>query len=185
MAAKPSRRYSGVVVVSQLRSELDRLIQEVLAATETSSRSGWSPATDVVDLGHALLVQVEVAGADPADLRVEVDGTTLRVRGRRRLTFPKPGRIRFHCLERQEGSFERQVEIFEPVNFAKATARLERGLLCVELPRVEDRRRRHVELAVEEVAEPPEDATPASTTAGDVAGPTKERAKETAKGPVE
>jgi len=161
--AKPSRRYSGVVVVSQLRSELDRLIQEVLAATETVSRGGWTPATDVVDLGHAILVQVEVAGVGPGDLRVEIDGTTLRVTGRRRLSFPEPGRIRFHCLERQEGSFERQVEIFEPVNFAKATARLERGLLCIELPRVEDRRRRHVELVVEEADEPAEAASSKST----------------------
>ena len=158
MSAKPSRRYSGVVVVSQLRSELDRLIQEVLAATETVNRGGWTPSTDVVDLGHALLVQVEVAGVAPGDLRVEIDGTTLRVYGRRRLSFPEPGRIRFHCLERQEGSFERQVEIFEPVNFAKATARLERGLLCIELPRVEDRRRRHVELVVDEGEEPSEAA---------------------------
>ncbi|HXT21861.1 MAG TPA: Hsp20/alpha crystallin family protein [Thermoanaerobaculia bacterium] len=163
MPAKPSRRYSGVVVVSQLRSELDRLIQEVLAATETVSRGGWTPATDVVDLGHAILVQVEVAGVGPGDLRVEIDGTTLRVTGRRRLSFPEPGRIRFHCLERQEGSFERQVEIFEPVNFAKATARLERGLLCIELPRVEDRRRRHVELVVEEADEPAEAASSKST----------------------
>ena len=165
MTAKPSRRYSGVVVVSQLRSELDRLIQEVLAATETTSRGGWTPATDVVDLGHALLVQVEVAGVAPGDLRVEIDGSTLRVHGRRRLSFPEPGRIRFHCLERQEGSFERQVEIFEPVNFAKASARLERGLLCIELPRVEDRRRRHVELVVDEVEEPGETTQPSSTEA--------------------
>ena len=165
MAAKPSRRYSGVEVVSQLRSELDRLIQEVLAATETVSRGGWTPATDVVDLGHALLVQVEVAGVAPGDLRVEIDGSTLRVHGRRRLSFPEPGRIRFHCLERQEGSFERQVEIFEPVNFAKASARLERGLLCIELPRVEDRRRRHVELVVDEVEEPGETTQPSSTEA--------------------
>ena len=172
MAARTSRRYSGVVVVSQLRSELDRLIQEVLAATETASRGGWTPATDVVDLGHTLLVQVEAAGADPADLRVEIDGTTLRVHGRRRLTFPKPGRIRFHCLERQEGSFERQVEIFEPVNFAKARARLERGLLCIELPRIEDRRRRHVELLVEEVDEPADDATD-DAAAGAVEKPAK------------
>jgi HSP20 family protein len=158
--AKPSRRYSGVVVVSQLRSELDRLIQEVLAATETVTRGGWSPATDVIDLGHALLVQVEVAGVGPPDLRVEIDGTTLRVSGRRRLSFPEPGRIRFHCLERQEGTFERHVEIFEPVNFAKATARLERGLLCIELPRIEDRRRRHVQLVVEEAEEPIAGAVP-------------------------
>jgi len=164
MPAKPSRRYSGVVVVSQLRSELDRLIQEVLAATETASSAGWTPATDVVDLGHAILVQVEVAGVAPADLRVEVDGTTLRVHGRRRLSFPEPGRIRFHCLERQEGSFERLVEIYEPVNFAKASVRLERGLLCIELPRVEDRRRRHLELTVEEAAEPAEDTAPAASS---------------------
>jgi len=158
VTAKPSRRYSGVVVVSQLRSELDRLIQEVLAATETVTRGGWTPATDVIDLGHALLVQVEVAGVAPGDLRVEVDGTTLRVHGRRRLSFPEPGRIRFHCLERQEGSFERQVDIFELVNFAKAVVRLEHGLLCIELPRVEDRRRRHLDLVVEEAPEPGEEA---------------------------
>src|SRR6185436_18376443 len=124
-----------------------------------------------------ILVQVEVAGVGPGDLRVEIDGTTLRVSGRRRLTFPKSGRIRFHCLERQEGSFERQVEIFEPVNFAKATARLERGLLCIELPRVEDRRRRHVELLVEEVAEPPEDAAADDAATGAVEEPAKEKAK--------
>ena len=151
--AKPSRRYSGVVGVSQLRAELDRLIHEVLAATETSGPGGWTPSTDVVDLGHALLVQVEVAGVAPADLRVEIDGTTVRIHGRRRLTFPNPGRIRFHCLERQEGSFVRQVDIYEPVNFAKATARLERGLLCVELPRVEDRRKRRFDLPIAEASE--------------------------------
>ena len=95
MSTKPSRRYTGVVVVSQLRAELDRLIHEVLAATESANRSGWVPATDVVDLGHALLVQVEVAGVAAADLRVEVEGTTLRVLGKRRLTFPTPGRIRW------------------------------------------------------------------------------------------
>jgi transcriptional repressor NrdR len=79
----------GVVVVSQLRSELDRLIQEVLAATETTNRGrlGRRPPTSSTSV-TALLVQVEVAGADPADLRVEVDGSTLRVHGRRRLTFP-------------------------------------------------------------------------------------------------
>jgi HSP20 family protein len=150
LPSKPSRRYSGVVVVSQLRAELDRLISEVLAATETTNRSGWLPATDVIDTGHALVVQVEVAGASPAELKVEIEGTTLRIRGRRRLTFPSAGRVRFHCLERQEGSFVRQVDVFEPGNFAKARARRANGLLTVELPRVEERRKRLVELTIEE-----------------------------------
>jgi HSP20 family protein len=158
VTTKPSRRYSGVVVVSQLRSELDRLIQEVLAATETSSGGGWVPATDVIDVGHALLIQVEVAGVAATDLRVEVEGSTVRVLGRRKLTFPNPGRIRFHCLERQEGSFVRQVEVFEPVNVGKARARLAHGLLTVELPKVEERRKRQVTLGIEEGPEATEDS---------------------------
>jgi HSP20 family protein len=157
MAPKPSRRYSGVVVVSQLRTELDRLIHEVVAATETAARGGWTPAVDAIDLGEALRVQVEVAGVAPEDLKVDIEGSTVRVQGRRRLSFGSPGRIRFHCLERQEGSFSRQVEIFEPVNFSKATARLERGLLCVELPKVVDRRRRQILLTIDEASEDPEE----------------------------
>lgn len=156
MSTRPSRRYSGVVVASRLRSELDRLIQEVLAASETATPGGWTPAVDVVDLGDALVVQVEVAGVAASDLRVEVEGSTLRISGRRKLAFPKPGRgrIRFHCLERPEGSFVRQVEIFEPVNVARARVQLEQGLLTIRLPKVEDRRRRQVVLIVEETAEP-------------------------------
>jgi HSP20 family protein len=158
VATKPSRRYSGVVVASQLRTELDRLIQDVLAATETTSPGGWVPATDVLDVGHALLIQVEVAGVAAADLRVEIEGTTVRVLGRRKLTFPNPGRIRFHCLERQEGSFVRQVEILEPVNVVGARARLAHGLLTVELPKVEERRKRQVALVIEESPETGEES---------------------------
>jgi HSP20 family protein len=150
MPSRPSRRYSGVVLASHMRAELDRIIQEVLAATETASQSGWVPSADVLDLGHALRVQVDVAGVKATDLHVEIEGTTVRVRGRRRLTFPRGGRVRFHCLERQEGEFVRQVDIFEPVNVANATARLERGVLCIELPKVEERRKRMVHLEIEE-----------------------------------
>lgn len=155
MPAKPSRRYSGVVVVSQLRAELDRLIHEVLAASETASPGGWVPATDVVDVGNAMLIQVEVAGVAAADLRVEVEGATVRIVGKRKLTFPKSSRIRFHCLERQEGGFVRQVELFEPVNVGKARVRLAHGLLTVELPKVEERRKRQLLLPIEEITEEP------------------------------
>ena len=150
MPTRPSRRYSGVVLASQMRAELDRLIQEVVAATETARPSGWAPATDVLDLGHALLIQLEVAGLQASDLKVELEGTTVRIRGRRKLAFPRGARVRFHCVERQEGEFERLVEVFEPVNIAKATATLERGLLCIELPKVEERRKRVVTLEVSE-----------------------------------
>jgi HSP20 family protein len=147
---KPARRYSGGEVATQLRAELDRLFQEVLAASESVQRSGWTPALDVVDTASALVIVLEVAGLGAADLRIEVEASTVRVKGRRRLTFPRAGRIRFHCLERQEGRFVREIEVLEPVDFRHARATLRDGLLRIELPKVEERRRR---LQVLEIAE--------------------------------
>ena len=149
---RSARRYSGGEGAAQLRAELDRLFQEVLAASETVQRSGWTPALDVVDNGNALVILLEVAGLSPGDLRIEVEGTTVRIKGRRRLTFPVPGRIRFHCLERQEGRFVRQVEVLEPVDFGAARATLDDGLLRLELPKVQERRRRLQVIEVTELA---------------------------------
>lgn len=154
MTSRPGRRYAGSVVTSQLRSELDRLVQEVLAARETASRSSWTPAVDVLDCGDQLLVLLAVPGLAAADLHVEAEGNMLRIRGRRRLAFANPGRLRFHCLERQEGAFERHLEIAQPVDFQRARLRLADGLLRIELPKIEERRRRVHHLPIEESDEP-------------------------------
>jgi HSP20 family protein len=154
MPNKP-RRYAGSLVSAQLKGELERLFQEVLAARESAARSGWTPAVDVLDHGDRLVVLVEVPGLAAADLRVDVEGNVLHVRGRRRLAFATAGRVRFHCLERQEGAFSRQLEVPEPVDLRRATARLADGLLRIELPKVEDRRRRSFTLAIDEPEEEP------------------------------
>jgi HSP20 family protein len=160
--SRPGRRYTGVETAPQLRAELDKLFQDLLAASETTQRSGWTPALDVIDAGRSLLILVEVAGLQPADLRIEVEGATVRIKGRRKLDFTGAGAMRFHCLERPEGKFVRQVEIREPVDFRHATASLRDGVLRLELPKVEERRKR---LQVIDVVELAEDA-PASAADG-------------------
>jgi HSP20 family protein len=151
---KPGRRYAGSLVSAHLRSELDRLVQEVLAARESSGRGGWTPPVDVLDGGDRLVVLLEVAGLAASDLHVESEGNVLRVRGRRRLRFPTSG-VRFHCLERQEGNFERQLELAVPVDFRRAAVTLAGGLLRIELPKIDERRRRVHVLPISELAEEP------------------------------
>ena len=149
------RRYAGTLVSAQLKGELERLFQEVLAARESAARAGWSPPVDVLELPENVVVLVEVPGLGPEDLRVEVVDHTLHVKGRRRLAFGAPGRVRFHCLERQEGGFARAIEVPGPVDFRRARASLADGLLRIELPKVEERRRRTFALTIEERAAPP------------------------------
>jgi HSP20 family protein len=178
------RRYAGTLVSAQLKGELERLFQEVLAARESAARAGWSPAVDVLEVPENVVVLVEVPGLGPEDLRVEVADHTLHVKGRRRLAFGAPGRVRFHCLERQEGGFARAIEVPGPVDFRRARASLADGLLRIELPKVEERRRRTFALTIEERAEPqagvsdpdapgtPE--SPDASQASDASNPTQE-----------
>jgi len=49
-----------------------------------SSAPAWEPATDVLDLGEAILVRLEVAGVLAEDLSIELYGQDLWIRGRRR-----------------------------------------------------------------------------------------------------
>jgi HSP20 family protein len=157
MTIRP-RRYAGTLVSAQLKGELERLFREVLAARESAARAGWTPAVDVLDLEASVVVLVEVPGLAADDLHVEVVDTSLMIKGRRRLAFAAAGRVRFHCLERQEGSFARQVDVPAPVDFRRARVTLADGLLRIELPKVEERRRRTFKLTIEERAEPAADA---------------------------
>jgi HSP20 family protein len=157
------RRYAGTLVSAQLKGELERLFQEVLAARESAARAGWAPAVDVLDLADRFVVLVEVPGLGPEDLRVEVVDGALQIRGRRRLAFAAAGRVRFHCLERQEGGFARGVEVPGPVDFRRAQVELADGLLRIELPKIEERRSRTFTLSIGERAEPeaaPEETSP-------------------------
>jgi HSP20 family protein len=140
--------YTPVALVSELRRELERLVHELLVTSESLPQPGdWCPPADVVDDGERILVCLEVPGLGPEDLEVEVEGGVVHVRGRRRQRYA--AEVRYHCLERQEGGFERQLQMPEAVDFGLVRARLSRGVLSIELPKVEDRRRRRRAVAVE------------------------------------
>jgi HSP20 family protein len=153
--ARPAR-YSGLLRVSQLRRELDELFQEVVAATETlAPATAWNPGIDVLDLPGSVRVLVEVPGLTAEQLEVEVEAGILCIRGRRQLRAEIGGERRYHCLERQEGSFSRQLEVPCPVNYAASRAHLESGVLTIELPKLEDRRRQRRAIAITEDEEGP------------------------------
>jgi HSP20 family protein len=86
------------------------------------------------------VVRFEVAGVRGEDLRVNVEGAVLRLRGVRSV---RPGAepSRLQQMEISFGPFEREIRLdarFEP---DRVRARLEDGLLEVRLPKREPGRR--------------------------------------------
>ena len=94
----------------------------------------WSPAVDILETDDSVVVRLEMAGVRGDDLRVNVDGELLRIRGIRR-TPDTAGVRRLHQMEIAFGPFETTVRLGVPFDRGGVTAHLEDGLLEVRLPK--------------------------------------------------
>jgi HSP20 family protein len=94
----------------------------------------WQPDVDVFETEKAVVVRAELAGVRGEDLRVTVDGETLRISGAR--VAPEPADVRrLHQMEIATGPFERRLRV--PIAFERdgVTAHLADGFLTVTLPK--------------------------------------------------
>ena len=90
----------------------------------------WRPATDAYETEDEFIVQVELAGMDPAQIEVLADKTSLVVRGiRQESAFP--GKKHFHKMEINVGPFVRRLPISVDVDPTSATAKYMNGFLYV------------------------------------------------------
>lgn len=90
----------------------------------------WRPAADAYETEDAFIVQIELAGLDPAQIEVLADRKSLLVRGIRQ-DISGPGKKHFHEMEISVGPFARRVALTVPVDPASALARYRNGFLYV------------------------------------------------------
>lgn len=94
----------------------------------------WQPSADVFETAAEVVVRFEVAGVRGEDLRVNVEGSVLRLRGVRRTPRSEPI-DQLQQMEISFGPFEREITIqasFEP---DAIRARLVDGFLEVRIPK--------------------------------------------------
>jgi len=115
--------------IEELLAVRDRI--EALAQTG-SSGDGVLPRVDLLDLGDAYQMLVEVPGVSQSSLEVALQGRDLVVAGLRE-NLPDETGIVFS--ERPNGPFQRTVELPGNVDREATTAHLHSGLLVVNLPK--------------------------------------------------
>jgi HSP20 family molecular chaperone IbpA len=102
---------------------------------------------DVYESQGRFTVVVEAPGVEPDALRVVYRDRQLTITGERRHRRPA-GASACLCLERPNGRFVRTVALEDALDLPQAQARLERGLLLIEIPRLKDRRGRETIIPV-------------------------------------
>ena len=98
------------------------------------------PSLELAEDGDDLVVRLEVAGAEPEDLDIDVSAHHLTVRGEIREEERARGTV-YHT-ERRYGHFQRSVTLPVAVDPERASASFHQGLLEVRLPRQEGTRRK-------------------------------------------
>ena len=124
----------------RMRREMDELFGDVFQRTGLAPRrkGGFSPAVDVFyehpggDHPPRAVVHAELAGIDPAEIGLEIQGRELIIAGHRR-PAESEGRV-YQQLEIDSGRFRRVVELGAEVDADAATATYDDGILSVELP---------------------------------------------------
>jgi HSP20 family molecular chaperone IbpA len=97
-----------------------------------SLRRGYRPEVDVYrsDDPPNLIVQIELPGIDPEDVRLIASPQALLIAGERRR--PKDGH--YQQMEIDYGPFQRQITLSDDIDPEGASATYDRGMLTVRLP---------------------------------------------------
>lgn len=126
--------------LAELEEQMDRAFERALAGAVRlpGGVDAWRPALDVYETERAIVVRVELAGVRSEDVRVVVDGEYLQISGRRCLSPAGSSRgdgQRHLLIEIAQGPFERVLRTRAEYDPDGVSARLENGLLTIELPR--------------------------------------------------
>ncbi|OGG96541.1 MAG: hypothetical protein A2508_02155 [Candidatus Lambdaproteobacteria bacterium RIFOXYD12_FULL_49_8] len=101
-----------------------------------STASSGYPPINIFNYGENTLVTVELPGFKKEDVKLEVKGKTLAIKGKREIEFPEKASL--HRRERSAYSFDRTLRLAHEVDEKKIKAELKDGVLAVLLPPAEE-----------------------------------------------
>ena len=133
-----------------LQNELNRLLEEYLqprfsgpdVPPTNPDPTDWSPAVDVYETPDETVVVAEIPGVDPASIDLAVTGNLLTLRGVKAASDLPESLLQLR--ERRFGAFHRQLVLPNEVDFDKAQAEANLGVLKIRLPKRTAARRRTI-----------------------------------------
>lgn len=134
------RHWEPIRELEEMHRTMDRLFDSFqpfrfpMLGDETSA-GRWLPL-DVYEEGDTLVVKADVPGMKPEDVKVEVTGNMLTIRGE--FKDEREDRAEGHYIrERRYGSFHRSIGLPEGLSTDKVEASFENGVLTVHIPKSE------------------------------------------------
>lgn len=120
-----------------MQREMQRFVEHLSGKRPSYSpfsEEPWVPACDVFETDSSFMVVVELAGVDPKEVEVLVQGKKLLIRGERR-EIPSPPKKDYYLMEIHFGPFYREIVFEDTIDDAAVRATYRNGFLIIECPK--------------------------------------------------
>ena len=121
-----------------LQDRMNRMFDErfgrVQAGDINMVTGAWSPAVDIYETDHNIIVKAELPEMKEKDIDIRLENDTLTLKGERK--FEKETREEnYHRVERAYGAFSRSFTLPTSVDQDKISAEYKDGVLKITLPK--------------------------------------------------
>jgi HSP20 family protein len=143
-------RWEPLREFSTLQNEMNRLLDTVFDAPASAGNGGgggamrrWMPAMDLLETEDHFVLRADLPGMSEEDVSIELEDTTLTVSGQRKAEHEERSEGAYR-VERAFGSFSRSLTLPRGVDPEAVTARFDKGVLEVRVPKPEQRKPRRI-----------------------------------------
>ena len=139
--------------IDQFQGNIRRMFENPFTTAEALAPFAqplqWMPAVEISESPSEVTLTAELAGMDPKDVHVQLDGDVLTLQGEK-LAERKEGEqgTEYYLVERGYGSFQRSFSLPSMVDADKINAEFDKGVLTVHMPKTAQARSRGREIPV-------------------------------------
>jgi HSP20 family protein len=124
--------------ILDLQDRMNRVFEESLRDSEHVRLPGqWNPQVDIAEDDEALYIRAELPGVKREDISLDLSDGELTISGSKPFTHDNRSE-NYYMIERQYGSFRRTFNIPKAVDVHAIQARLDKGMLEVRVPKLND-----------------------------------------------
>ena len=112
--------------VAPFYADFDKLANE--------AEGTWHPSVDISENENAFVLKAELPGVNREDINIDINNKTLTLKGEKKHERDEE-KDNVHMTERAYGSFQRSMPIPDRVDAEKISARFDKGVLKVVMPK--------------------------------------------------
>lgn len=149
-----AKRIKPISRVVKIEAEINKIMGEVFFRKQEliGLDESWIPYIDISERENDVTVRVEIPGVEQRDVAIMLHDSRIEIKGMKKENLPR-GKIKYHQLEREYGSFRRFIFLPSAIVPEKAQATLENGVLTIVLKKYKRKKEKEVILKIQKVQE--------------------------------